>query len=177
MNISIFLTSIQEIHLIHQNIHFDVLMFCLLINTTKHIYLCTFLSLYLRSREKEKYEKKEKAPDWTDNHYALTGIIFYSAEPNLPAAHSQERQVSRRSRQGGGGKKINQEVILAPPLGSVRVQARVSGSSQELLPPALAGVCKNSFRLRLFSAVRLTLTVACFSLVFFATFFCFLLIA
>ena len=110
-------------------------MFCLLINTTKHIYLCTFLSLYLRSREKEKYEKKERTRDRNNNHYALTGILF-SAEPNLPAALSQERQVPRRSRRGGKGKGVNQEVLSILPLGSVRVQARVSGSSQELLPPA-----------------------------------------
>ena len=73
----------------------------------------------------------------------------------MPAALSQERQVPRRSRRGCKGKGVNQELLFALPLGSVRVQARVSGSSQELLPPALAGVCKNSFRLRLFSAVRL----------------------
>ena len=92
----------------HQNIHFDVLMFCLLINTTKHIYLCTFLSLYLRSREKEKYEKKERTRDRNNNHYALTGILFYFRQSRICLRRFCKNGKSRAGAvEGGKGKGVN----------------------------------------------------------------------
>ena len=48
-----------------------------------------FLSLFVSEAKRErktKQKEREKTPDWTDNHYALTGIsieLMFSAKPNL----------------------------------------------------------------------------------------------